>query len=97
MIIDDKLLTKLENLSALKIQDDKKEEFKKQLSEIVNFMEILNEIDLNEFDLNALDSDKTPLRDDEVKNSNEDIKHIIFSNAPDAKDHYFVVPKIIEN
>ena len=33
MYIDDKMLEKLEKLSALKIPDDKREEFKEQLKE----------------------------------------------------------------
>ena len=46
MIIDDALLSKLERLSALKIPDAKREEFKGQLNNIVDFVEILNELDL---------------------------------------------------
>ena len=37
MVIDDTLLNKLEKLSALQIPEEKREEFKKQLGEIVNF------------------------------------------------------------
>ena len=40
MIIDDALLSKLERLSALKIPDEKREEFKGQLNNIVDFVEI---------------------------------------------------------
>ena len=46
MIIDDALLSKLERLSALKIPDEKREEFKGQLNNIVDFVEILNELSL---------------------------------------------------
>jgi len=47
MQIDDTLLNKLEKLSALQISDEKREEVKKQLSEIVSFVDILNELDLS--------------------------------------------------
>ena len=47
MYIDDKMLEKLEKLSALKIPDDKREEFKEQLSKIVDFVEVLNELNLD--------------------------------------------------
>lgn len=45
MQIDDTLLNKLEKLSALQINDEKREEIKKQLSEIVSFVDILNELE----------------------------------------------------
>ena len=47
MQIDDTLLNKLEKLSALQINDEKREEIKKQLSEIVSFVDVLNELDLS--------------------------------------------------
>ena len=47
MVIDDTLLNKLEKLSALQIPEEKREDFKKQLGEIVNFTEILNELNLD--------------------------------------------------
>lgn len=46
MQIDDALLSKLEKLSSLKTNDDKREEIKRQLSEIVSFVDVLNELDL---------------------------------------------------
>ena len=48
MTIDDKLLEKLENLSAIKIDDDKKESIKSELNDILNFVENLNKMDMQE-------------------------------------------------
>ena len=45
MNVNDELLNKLEKLSAIKIADDKRTKIKEQLSEIVGFVEILNELD----------------------------------------------------
>ena len=65
MVIDDTLLNKLEKLSALQIPEEKREEFKKQLGEIVNFTEILNELNLDGLDATiSAASGGTPLRDD---------------------------------
>ncbi|QKG28852.1 Asp-tRNA(Asn)/Glu-tRNA(Gln) amidotransferase subunit GatC [Campylobacter sp. RM16187] len=95
MNIDDSLLTKLEKLSSLKIGDDKREEIKNQLSEILNFVDILNELDLD--DLKAVVSSiegGTPFRDDiDIKS---EVVDVILKNAPARNDHFFVVPKIIE-
>lgn len=95
MNIDDSLLTKLEKLSSLKIGDDKREEIKNQLSEILNFVDILNELDLD--DLKAVVSSiegGTPFRDDISIKS--EVVDVILKNAPARNDHFFVVPKIIE-
>lgn len=46
MQIDEKLLSKLEKLSALQITKNRNETIA-QLSEIVNFVEKLNELDLD--------------------------------------------------
>lgn len=95
MKIDDVLLNKLEKLSALNISADKREDTKKDLSEIVNFVEILNELDLDSFEaavstINA----STPFREDLAKKS--DVIDIILANSPKHDEHFFILPKIIE-
>ena len=95
MIVDDILLNKLEKLSALKVSDDRRDEIKSQLNEIVNFVEILNELDLS--DIKATISTingGTPFREDVPKKS--DVIEVILNNAPSAENGFFVVPKIIE-
>ena len=42
MQIDDTLLAKLEKLSSLKIGEEKRKEIENQLSEILNFVDILD-------------------------------------------------------
>ncbi|MCW1360757.1 Asp-tRNA(Asn)/Glu-tRNA(Gln) amidotransferase subunit GatC [Campylobacter sp. US33a] len=95
MQIDDALLVKLEKLSALKITDEKREELKKQLGEILNFVENLNELDLShsEVVVSAL-SGGTPFRMDEVKMSQ--VIDPLMQCAPKVQDGFFIVPKIIE-
>lgn len=96
MVIDDKLLQKLETLSSLKIEDGKREETIKQLSEIVNFVENLNELDLknSEATFTTVDTN-TPLRED-VPNLDETTIKTILKYAPKSDDASFIVPKIIE-
>lgn len=91
MTIDDNLLEKLEILSAIKV--DKKDEFKKDLENILNFVKNLDELDLENFTPNGGDK-KTPLRDD-IPVSDDSLK-IILKNAPSKDGSFFVVPKIIE-
>lgn len=94
MQIDEKLLSKLEKLSALRITENRNETIM-QLSEIVNFVEKLNELDLNseEITVNTIKGG-TPLRVDGIKNS--DVIEQVLDCAPKKQEHFFVVPKIIE-
>ena len=93
MKIDVKVIEKLENLSMVEVKD--KEKMAKELEEIVNFVEMLNELDTDgiEPSFRVLDV-TTPLREDEPKRS--DVIKEVLANAPKAKDGYFIVPKIIE-
>jgi len=93
MKIDEKLLAKLEKLSMLKA--DNKEEMIKDLNQIVEFVEILNEVNTDNIEatFNTLNT-STPLRDD-IPQDNDAIKTIL-ANAPKVDGNYFIVPKIIE-
>lgn len=96
MQLDDALLTKLEKLSALEIEPQKREGILNQLSEIVSFVENLNELDLEheEATFTTL-MGGTPFREDEP-HSNPVIIQTILKNAPERSEGFFVVPKIIE-
>jgi len=96
VIIDNTVLAKLEKLSMLKIEDEKKEELAAQLTEILSYVENLSE--LNTDNLNASFSTLeggTPLRED-IPKTQADISKHIFSHAPHAENDFFIVPKIIE-
>lgn len=92
--LDDGLLHRLEKLGMIEIDEDKKEEIKKNLSDILGFVDNLSSLDLDHIKLEAKDM-KTPLRED-VKENDPSISESILKNAPDSKDNYFIVPKIIE-
>ena len=96
MQLNDALLTKLEKLSALEIEPQKREGILNQLSEIVSFVENLNELDLDQEEATfTILSGGTPFREDEPHN-NPDIIQTILNHAPDSSEGFFVVPKIIE-
>ena len=96
MKINNELLEKLEKLSALKVSDDKKEEIISQLSDILTYIDNLNELDTSNLDpyFSTLEGG-TPLRED-IVDSNKEIPKEILKNAPKAEDDFFVVPAIIE-
>ena len=96
MQINDKLLSKLEKLSALKINEDKREDAINELNKIVGFVEILNELDLSEEKATFTTlKGGTPFREDSV-HSNHEIIDKILEHAPKSENRYFAVPKIIE-
>jgi aspartyl-tRNA(Asn)/glutamyl-tRNA(Gln) amidotransferase subunit C len=96
MQVDDALLTKLEKLSFLKVSDDKRNEIKGQLSEIMSFVDNLSELNTDGVDDNFAMSDMaTPLRED-VASCKSEINDAILNNAPKSAEHFFIVPKIIE-
>jgi aspartyl-tRNA(Asn)/glutamyl-tRNA(Gln) amidotransferase subunit C len=93
MKIDEKLLSKLEKLSMIEIE--KREQMVDELNKIVEFVEILNEIDTDgvEATFNTLNR-ATPLREDIAVE--KDVVEVILTNAPKVDGNYFIVPKIIE-
>jgi aspartyl-tRNA(Asn)/glutamyl-tRNA(Gln) amidotransferase subunit C len=96
MQIDDKLLTRLEKLSYLKISEDKREEVIEQLSEIVSFVDNLSKLDTDGVDDKfAMSESATFLREDEAQ-CNTQINDDILKHSPNSADHFFIVPKIIE-
>lgn len=92
MIIDEKLLMKLEKLSSLKLNDNERNELVKDFDDILKFVDVLNEVNTNNLEIKI--SDYTPLRDDVVKKS--DVIKDILKHAPSTSGAFFSVPKIIE-
>ncbi|AHJ12028.1 Asp-tRNA(Asn)/Glu-tRNA(Gln) amidotransferase subunit GatC [Sulfurospirillum multivorans] len=96
MHIDDTLLQKLEKLSSLKISEEKREGVINQLSEIVAFVENLNELNLETEEATFTTvAGGTPFRED-VPSVNPAIIKTILNHAPQSESGFFVVPKIIE-
>ena len=96
MTIDNRVLENLEKLSMLKIEDSKKEELAGQLTEILAYIENLNELDTDNLDASfSTMSGGTPMREDNPS-SNPQISKSILAHAPNVENDFFIVPKIIE-
>jgi aspartyl-tRNA(Asn)/glutamyl-tRNA(Gln) amidotransferase subunit C len=96
MQIDQTLLTKLEKLSHLRIAEEKKEEVMGQLTDILGYIDNLNELDTEALSpsFSTLEGG-TPMREDIPRDANETAKEIL-SHAPGAENDFFIVPAIIE-
>jgi aspartyl-tRNA(Asn)/glutamyl-tRNA(Gln) amidotransferase subunit C len=96
MEIDDTLLSRLEKLSMLRIDDAHRKEVIGQLSEIVSFVDNLSELDTAGIpDTFAMTEHATRLRED-TPACDTAVNDDILSHAPHSEEHFFVVPKIIE-
>ncbi len=96
MQVDNALLAKLEKLSFLKISDDKREEIIEQLSQIVNFVDNLGELDTDGVDDKFAMSDAATFLREDAPSCDTSVNDSILKNAPQSSDHFFIVPKIIE-
>jgi len=96
MQIDITLLEKLEKLSHLRIAEEKKEEVMGQLSDILGYIDNLNELDTDTLSaaFSTLEGG-TPMREDLPREENDIAKQIL-DNAPNAEEDFFIVPAIIE-
>ena len=96
MTIDVALLNRLTKLGGITLEEEKLEETKSHLSEIVDFVENINKLDLDGIpaSFTPLDS-KLPMREDIVESKPQIAKDVL-KNAPSAEDNFFIVPKIIE-
>ncbi|ADV46899.1 Asp-tRNA(Asn)/Glu-tRNA(Gln) amidotransferase subunit GatC [Nitratifractor salsuginis] len=96
MALDLQTLEKLEKLSHLRIDASKREEVLAQLSEILDYVENLNELDTEGLDsyFSTLEGG-TPMREDLPAND-PDVPRIILDHAPESRDDYFIVPAIID-
>jgi aspartyl-tRNA(Asn)/glutamyl-tRNA(Gln) amidotransferase subunit C len=96
MSIDSKTIDKLAKLSSLEISEDRKEELKVELAEIVTFVENLNDIDVSGVEATFTNiKGGQPLREDTI-NASKKISDHIMSHAVKTENNYFIVPTIIE-
>ena len=95
MKIDKNTTLKIAKLTRLKIDESEVIELSSQLSEILDWVEQLNEVNTDNIEpLNNVSISTLPLRKDQ-KNS-ENMSKDVLSNAPEKLENYFVVPKVVE-
>ncbi len=94
-MIDKEIVLKIASLSKLKLSEGEVELFSKQLPDIVKFIEKLEELDTEDIlpFYEMIERDAL-LRKDKTKEglSKEDA----LQNAPDEKDGFFVVPRVVK-
>lgn len=95
MVINDEMIDYIGILAKLKLNDDEKQTAKKELSKIIDYMDILNTVDTSNIEaMSHAFPVKNVFRDDEIKPSVD--RDTITLNAANKKDGCFKVPRTVE-
>ncbi len=93
--VDKETVRKVARLARIAVPEEKLEPMAEELNGILNWIEQLNEVDIE--DVEAMTTPvkmAMPMRDDVVTDG--DIRDKVLANAPKTEDGFFVVPKVVE-
>jgi len=94
-IISDETIEYVGILAKLELSDDEKEQAKKDMGSMLDYIDKLNELDTSGVEpMSHVFPVNNVFREDVV--TNEDIRDEILSNAPEEKDGSFVVPRTVD-
>jgi aspartyl-tRNA(Asn)/glutamyl-tRNA(Gln) amidotransferase subunit C len=95
MSIDIETARKVAKLSRIKVADADLPALAQKLSSIMGFMEQLNEVDVSGIEpMTSVTPMRLKRRADVVTDGN--IQDAVLKNAPDAREGFFAVPKVVE-
>lgn len=95
MSIDIQTAAKVAKLARIKVEDDALPELAKEFNAILGFIEQLEEVDVEGVEpMTSVIPQRLKRREDVVTDGNQQAK--ILSNAPDAREGFFAVPKVVE-
>ncbi len=86
---------KIAFLSRIDVKEEKLQELSKDLSSILDWVEVLQKVDVDNVEPLASTVDFTqPMRKDEITDGGYQEK--VLSNTQYAEDGYYTVPKVVE-
>lgn len=95
MSIDSKTAAKVAKLARIKVEADALPALANEFNTILGFIEQLNEVDVTGVEpMTSVTPMQLKRRRDEVSDGNMQAK--ILKNAPDAREGFFAVPKVVE-
>jgi len=92
MKIDRDEARRIADLAHLEFEDAALDRMADEMTKILGYIDQLNEVDTSGFEERAAD-EATPMRADEPRPSLD--REAVAKNAPNWKDGFFVVPKVI--
>ena len=95
MSIDAATVRKVARLARIAEADDRLEPLAKELSGILDWIEQLNEVDVDGVEpMTSAVKTPLPMREDVVTEGGDPAK--VLANAPRTANNFFVVPKVVE-
>jgi aspartyl-tRNA(Asn)/glutamyl-tRNA(Gln) amidotransferase subunit C len=95
MSIDIDTARKVAHLARIRVAEDRLPELARELSGILGFMEQLNEVDVTGIEpMVSVTPMRLKRRADVVTDGS--MQEAILKNAPDAREGFFAVPKVVE-
>ena len=95
MKIDDTMIEKISRLAYLEFGEEERENIRKDLEQILTFVEKLNELDTENIDpLVYLSENRDVLREDKATRTITTEEALI--NAPEKNGSFFKVPRVIQ-
>ncbi|MGO4916297.1 Asp-tRNA(Asn)/Glu-tRNA(Gln) amidotransferase subunit GatC [Pseudogemmobacter sp. W21_MBD1_M6] len=95
MSIDTDTARRVAKLARIKVEEAALPALAAELSNILGFMEQLNEVDVEGIEpMTSVTPMRLKRRADDVTDGNQ--QAAVLSNAPDAREGFFAVPKVVE-
>ncbi len=95
MSIDTETARRVAHLARIAVKDDELPALARELSGILTFMEQLNEVDVEGVEpMTSVTPMRLKRREDVVTDGG--MQDRILANAPDAREGFFAVPKVVE-
>lgn len=95
MSIDETTAARVAKLARIRVDEDRLPALAAEFNTILGFIEQLNEVDIDGVDpMVSVTPMRLKRRPDVVTDGNQQDK--ILSNAPDAREGFFAVPKVVE-
>ena len=95
MSIDTETAAKVAKLARIRVEEDALPALAQEFNNILGFIEQLNEVDVEGIEpMVSVTPMRLKRRQDEVNDGDQQDK--VLSNAPDAREGFFAVPKVVE-
>ena len=96
MLIDTKITKRIANLAKIELNEKEIEEYSKDLSNILSWMDELKKVDVKGIEPVTSVNDNKLFEREDLEFEDKIKKEEILLNAPDKNEDYFIVPKVIE-
>lgn len=95
MSIDETTAAKVAKLARIKVEDEALPALAADFNRILGFIEQLNEVDVDGVEpMTSVTPMRLKRRDDQVTDGDQAER--VLANAPDAREGFFAVPKVVE-